>query len=78
MLITEVGSAEEGGSKAEWIRELFDLAVQEGVRGLIWFQYDKETDWRVRARRPPPRRSAGAWTCTGSPVVSLRIDPGRR
>jgi beta-mannanase len=49
VLITEVGSAEEGGSKAEWIRALFDLAVQERVRGLIWFQYDKETDWRVQS-----------------------------
>ena len=49
VVITETGSAEDGGSKATWIRQLFDLAAEEGVRGLIWFEYDKETDWRVRS-----------------------------
>ena len=47
VVITEVGSAEEGGSKSAWIRDLFELAADRGVRGLIWFQHDKETDWRV-------------------------------
>jgi hypothetical protein len=49
LLLTEVGSAEQGGSKATWIRQLFDLVAEEGIRGLIWFQYDKEADWRVQS-----------------------------
>jgi hypothetical protein len=49
LVITEVGSTEQGGSKATWIRQLFELAADEGVQGLIWFQHDKETDWRVQS-----------------------------
>ena len=49
LFLTEVGSAEQGGSKATWIRQLFDLVAEEGIRGLIWFQYDKEADWRVQS-----------------------------
>jgi hypothetical protein len=45
--ITEVASAEQGGDKAAWIHQLFDLAGEEGVRVLVWFDHDKETDWRV-------------------------------
>ena len=45
--ITEVASAEQGGDKAAWIHQLFDLAVDEGVRVLVWFDHDKETDWRL-------------------------------
>ena len=49
VVLTEVGSAEDGGSKAAWIGELFDLVAEEGVAGLIWFEHDKETDWRVQS-----------------------------
>ena len=49
VVITEVGSAEQGGSKAAWIRELFELAADRDVRGLIWFEHDKETDWRMQS-----------------------------
>jgi beta-mannanase len=49
VVIAEVGCAEEGGSKAAWISQLFELAADRDVRGLIWFQYDKETDWRVQS-----------------------------
>jgi hypothetical protein len=72
VVITEVGSAEEGGSKAVWIRELFDLIGDEGVRGLIWFQYDKETDWRVQSSAAAAaafRREAGAPGRAGSPPL---------
>ncbi|GAA2871782.1 hypothetical protein GCM10010472_31350 [Pseudonocardia halophobica] len=47
IVITETASAEEGGDKADWIRRLFALAEQERVRGLIWFEADKEADWRI-------------------------------
>jgi glycosyl hydrolase family 26 len=72
LVITEVGSAEQGGSKAGWIRELFDLAVEEGVRGLIWFQYDKEADWRVQstpAAAAAFRRAAGVPGRLGPPPL---------
>jgi beta-mannanase len=42
MLIGETASSETGGSKAEWIRQLFESLPSEfpRIRGLIWF--DKE------------------------------------
>jgi hypothetical protein len=47
LAITEVACAEQGGDKAAWIHELFDLAVERDVRVLVWFDHDKETDWRL-------------------------------
>jgi len=47
LAITEVGSSEQGGDKAAWVDQLFRLAVEHRVRVLIWFQYQKEADWRV-------------------------------
>ncbi|MGY1640571.1 glycoside hydrolase family 26 protein [Geodermatophilus sp. SYSU D00703] len=49
LAITETGSSEEGGDKAAWTEALFDLAVEGGVSVVIWFQYDKETDWRANS-----------------------------
>jgi len=60
MILTEVGSAErftgrlqrgpasESPSKARWIEALFRiLADRQNVRGLVWFDIDKEADWRI-------------------------------
>nr|EJI97583.1 endoglucanase, family 26 [Rhodococcus sp. JVH1] len=48
ILVTEVGSAEAGGSKADWIGTLVDfLTAQDDVSGFIWFDHDKEADWRL-------------------------------
>ena len=72
LVITEVGSAEQGGSKATWIREMFDLATEKGVRGLIWFEHDKETDWRVEstpAAAAAFRREVGVPGRLGPPPV---------
>ena len=48
LLITEVACAEAGGSKPGWIGTLLSyLVAQPDVEGLIWFDHDKETDWRI-------------------------------
>jgi len=50
LLITETASTEEGGDKARWIGDLFEWAsVHPEVESIIWFDHDKETDWRVRS-----------------------------
>ena len=52
VLITEVASAEAGGSKAAWIEETFLHVIPQQfprVRGVIWFHADKETDWRLNS-----------------------------
>ena len=50
ILIAEMASAEEGGSKAEWITSgyLAELPTAfPDVRGVVWFNIVKETDWRI-------------------------------
>src|SRR5664280_1195181 len=47
VVISEVASAEQGGDKAAWIQALFTLARKARVRAVIWFEYNKETDWRL-------------------------------
>jgi beta-mannanase len=48
ILVTEVACAEAGGSKQEWIEQLLEyLDSQRNVIGIIWFDHNKETDWRV-------------------------------
>jgi beta-mannanase len=48
--ITEAGSTELGGDKAAWIAQMFQ-AIQNDSRisGLIWFNANKETDWRINS-----------------------------
>ena len=43
MLIPEVASAEQGGSKAEWITNMFEKVPADfpAVRGLLWFDYEE-------------------------------------
>lgn len=46
--LSEIASAETGGSKAAWIRGMFaDLRGRPYVRTLVWFNLKKETDWRI-------------------------------
>jgi beta-mannanase len=48
IMLAEVASAEQGGSKAAWVTDLFTwLRAQSDVRAFIWFDQAKETDWRV-------------------------------
>lgn len=49
ILITEVASAEQGGSKADWILAMGnDLRTKfTRIQGITWFDINKETDWRI-------------------------------
>jgi mannan endo-1,4-beta-mannosidase len=51
LLFAEVGCAEAGGDKGAWISEfaayLTRLAGEREVWGFVWFDHDKETDWRL-------------------------------
>jgi mannan endo-1,4-beta-mannosidase len=55
VLIAEVGCAESGGDKAQWIGEFVEWLTAEDVDGFVWFDHDKETDWRIRST---PRSAA--------------------
>lgn len=45
--IAETGSAEGGGDKAAWIRELFAYLATTRVSGVDWFEFGGRADWRL-------------------------------
>lgn len=49
LMIAETASAEEGGSKAAWIRRMAHALPDRfpRVETLVWFDTDKERDWRI-------------------------------
>jgi hypothetical protein len=48
IMIAETASTEIGGSKATWNRELVSyLQAQKDVSAFIWFDFNKEADWRI-------------------------------
>ena len=50
LVISEVGSSEYGGSKAEWIADALRSANTEypQLKGMIWFEkYDDGMDWPI-------------------------------
>ncbi len=54
MLIAEVASTEAGGSKPEWIEDMFAALPREfpDVRGLMWFDYEYEgNDWAIETSK---------------------------
>ncbi|MBV9100017.1 MAG: beta-mannanase [Candidatus Dormibacteraeota bacterium] len=49
-LIAEVACAEAGGNKAAWIAGMFEqLRAQPWIRAFVWFDLDKENDWRINS-----------------------------
>ncbi|WP_431932532.1 glycoside hydrolase family 26 protein [Micromonospora sp. RP3T] len=48
LVVTETAAAESSGHKARWIRETFAaLPRYPNLIGLIWFEVDKEQNWRI-------------------------------
>ncbi len=45
--LAEVGSAEQGGDKATWLRTLLESRGYDRVTAIVWFDADKERDWRI-------------------------------
>lgn len=46
--LAEVGCTERGGDKAAWVTDMFArVAVDSRIAALVWFNANKETDWRV-------------------------------
>lgn len=51
ILITEMASTEIGGSKPQWIIDMFKnlRGKFSRIRGFTWFNINKETDWRINS-----------------------------
>ncbi|MFN2321768.1 MAG: glycoside hydrolase family 26 protein [Trueperaceae bacterium] len=45
--IAEMASSDEGGDKAAWIRDLFASTAFPRLEALVWFDENKEADWRL-------------------------------
>jgi endoglucanase len=47
--ITETASTEQGGDKAQWVKDMFAAQNFERIKAIVWFNERKETDWRVQS-----------------------------
>ena len=57
--ISEVASAEAGGSKAAWIKGMFGfLGHHPEVKALIWFNIPKQANWPIESSRAAERAFA--------------------
>ncbi|MGL4610300.1 MAG: glycoside hydrolase family 26 protein [Trueperaceae bacterium] len=45
--LAEVASTEHGGNKAQWIADMFASTKFPRIEAIVWFDEDKETDWRI-------------------------------
>jgi cellulose synthase/poly-beta-1,6-N-acetylglucosamine synthase-like glycosyltransferase len=69
--ISEVGSAEGGGDKARWIHDAFAFArANPRIEALLWFDLDKEADWRIDSSQRAGRAFRAA-AADGSPVQPM-------
>jgi hypothetical protein len=51
ILLSEVGTTEIGGDKAAWIADAFGPGLRRftAVKGIVWFDLDKEQPWHVNS-----------------------------
>jgi hypothetical protein len=48
--LAEIASTEVGGSKAAWISGMFEkIDRRPYIDAVVWFNLDKETDWRIES-----------------------------
>jgi hypothetical protein len=52
-MMTEIGSAEEGGSKAAWIQDAVGVQIPTrypAVKGLVWWnKYESSRPWPIQS-----------------------------
>jgi beta-mannanase len=61
VIIAETGCTEEGGDKALWVRQLWELAhSDDSIAAVVIFDQDKETDWRISSSDSALEAFAGA------------------
>lgn len=53
-MIAEVGCA-PGGKKADWTKALLTRARSDGASAVVWFEINKEADWRITSDRKATR-----------------------
>jgi mannan endo-1,4-beta-mannosidase len=56
--VFETSSAYVGGNKEEWVRSALDAARTLGLGAVVWFQVNKELDWRLETHVSETVRAA--------------------
>ncbi len=56
--VFETSSVSEGGNKEEWVLAALDSAKSLGLTALVWFELNKEVDWRLETNVSATVRSA--------------------
>ena len=52
LMVAETASTEQGGCKANWITDAYSTQIPsnfEKIKAIIWFNENKETDWRIES-----------------------------
>jgi len=72
VMIGETSSAEVGGSKPDWIADLVPTLQRSfpEVRALVWFDVDKERDWRIGSS---PATAAAFAATAADPYLSAPV-----
>lgn len=47
LAVFETASADQGGDKSAWVRQAVQTMESWTVAGFVWFEADKEVDWRL-------------------------------
>ncbi len=73
LIVFETASAGQGGERANWLREALGDAAVWRIRALVWFQVDKEVDWRLLKDRDGSALEllGQAARCQGEPLSEL-------
>jgi hypothetical protein len=50
LLVFEIATTHQGGDKKQWIGEALTTSREWGLLGIIWFQANKEQDWRINSQ----------------------------
>jgi hypothetical protein len=74
--LAEVGSAEQGGDKANWLRTLLSARDRSRISAVIWFHTDKERDWRITSS-PQAAAAVTAALAGTRPAPEAEIAPAR-
>ena len=76
IIVAEVASAEAGGNKAAWIKDFFaSLAKNGDIQSFVWFNWDKETDWRIESSAAAQAAFAAGAASTVAPPALTRYVP---
>ena len=60
VMIAETGCAPDR-RKAAWVTDTLERARDGGVDALVWFEFEKETDWRLSGSAEAARAALRSW-----------------